>query len=86
MAEGGWASIGTSVDAVQAAHANPGAGAQQALYALADDGTEAPVHLARHCPPYERDMVAEHKGMNINEQKFTSVIEDAMDALQRNDI
>jgi hypothetical protein len=31
-------------------------------------------------------MVAEHKGMNINEQKFTSVVDGAMDALQRDDI
>lgn len=33
-----------------------------------------------------KDMVATHKGMNINEQEFMSVIDDAMDALQKNDI
>ena len=33
-----------------------------------------------------KDMVATHKGMNINEQEFMSVIDDAMDALKKNDI
>jgi hemoglobin len=33
-----------------------------------------------------KDMVATHKGMNINEQEFMSVIDDAMDALQKNGI
>lgn len=33
-----------------------------------------------------RDMVATHKGMNISEQEFMSVIDDAMDALQKNGI
>jgi hemoglobin len=31
-------------------------------------------------------MVATHKGMNINEQEFMTVIDDAMDALQKNGI
>jgi hemoglobin len=33
-----------------------------------------------------QDMVATHKGMNINEQEFMSVIDDVMDALQKNAI
>ena len=33
-----------------------------------------------------KDMLATHKGMNINEQEFMTVIDDAMDALQRNGI
>ena len=33
-----------------------------------------------------QDMVATHKGMNISEQEFMSVIDDAMDALQKNAI
>lgn len=33
-----------------------------------------------------KDMVATHKGMNINEQEFMAVIDDAMDALQKNGI
>ena len=33
-----------------------------------------------------QDMVATHKGMNINEQEFMTVIDDAMDALQKNGI
>ena len=33
-----------------------------------------------------QDMVATHKGMNINEQEFVTVIDDAMDALQKNAI
>ena len=33
-----------------------------------------------------KDMVATHKGMNINEQEFMTVIDDAMDALKKNDI
>ena len=33
-----------------------------------------------------QDMVATHKGMNISEQEFMSVIDDAMDALQKNSI
>lgn len=33
-----------------------------------------------------KDMLATHKGMNINEQEFMSVIDDAMDALQKNGI
>ena len=32
------------------------------------------------------DMVATHRGMNISEQEFMSVIDDAMDALQKNAI
>jgi hypothetical protein len=31
-------------------------------------------------------MLATHKGMNISEQEFMSVIDDAMDALQKNGI
>ena len=31
-------------------------------------------------------MVATHKGMNINGQEFMTVIDDAMDALQKNAI
>ena len=31
-----------------------------------------------------QDMVATHKGKNINEQEFMTVIDDAMDALQKN--
>ena len=33
-----------------------------------------------------QDMVATHRGMNISEQEFMSVIDDAMDALQKNAI
>ena len=33
-----------------------------------------------------QDMVATHKGMNISEQEFMSVIDDVMDALQKNAI
>jgi hemoglobin len=33
-----------------------------------------------------KDMLATHKGMNINEQEFMSVIDDAMDALEKNGI
>jgi len=33
-----------------------------------------------------QDMVATHKGMNISEQEFMSVIDDAMDAMQKNGI
>jgi hemoglobin len=33
-----------------------------------------------------QDMLATHKGMNISEQEFMSVIDDAMDALQKNAI
>lgn len=33
-----------------------------------------------------QDMVTTHKGMNISEQEFMSVIDDAMDALQKNAI
>ncbi len=33
-----------------------------------------------------QDMVATHKGMNISEQEFMSVIDDAMDALEKNAI
>ena len=33
-----------------------------------------------------KDMLATHKGMNISEQEFMSVIDDAMDALQKNQI
>ena len=33
-----------------------------------------------------QDMVATHKGMNISEQEFMAVIDDAMDALQKNAI
>jgi two-component system sensor histidine kinase RegB len=33
-----------------------------------------------------KDMLATHKGMNINEQEFMTVIDDAMDALQKNGI
>lgn len=33
-----------------------------------------------------KDMVATHKGMNINEQEFMAAIEDVMDALQKNGI
>ena len=33
-----------------------------------------------------RDMPTAHKGMNINEQEFMSVIDDAMDALEKNGI
>jgi hemoglobin len=33
-----------------------------------------------------QDMLATHKGMNINEQEFMTVIDDAMDALQKNGI
>ena len=33
-----------------------------------------------------KDMIATHKGMNINEQEFMTVIDDAMDALQKNGI
>jgi hemoglobin len=33
-----------------------------------------------------KDMLATHKGMNISEQEFMSVIDDAMDALQKNGI
>ena len=32
------------------------------------------------------DMLATHKGMNISEQEFMAVIDDAMDALEKNDI
>lgn len=33
-----------------------------------------------------KDMLATHKGMNINEQEFMAVLDDAMDALQKNGI
>lgn len=33
-----------------------------------------------------QDMLATHKGMNINEQEFMAVIDDAMDALEKNGI
>jgi len=33
-----------------------------------------------------KDMLATHKGMNISEQEFMTVIDDAMDALQKNGI
>ena len=33
-----------------------------------------------------KDMLATHKGMNISEQEFMAVIDDAMDALQKNGI
>jgi len=33
-----------------------------------------------------QDMLATHKGMNINEQEFMAVIDDAMDALEKNAI
>jgi len=33
-----------------------------------------------------KDMIATHKGMNINEQEFMTVIDDAMDALKKNGI
>ena len=33
-----------------------------------------------------QDMLATHRGMNISEQEFMSVIDDAMDALQKNAI
>ena len=33
-----------------------------------------------------QDMVATHKGMNINGQEFMTVIDDAMNALQKNAI
>ena len=33
-----------------------------------------------------QDMLATHKGMNINEQEFMTVIDDAMDALEKNGI
>ncbi len=33
-----------------------------------------------------KDMLATHKGMNISEQEFMAVIDDAMDALEKNDI
>lgn len=37
--------------------------------------------------PYTgRDMISSHKGMNISEQEFMTVIDDAMDALQKNGI
>ena len=32
------------------------------------------------------DMVATHRGMNISEQEFMSVIDDAMDAMHKNGI
>ncbi len=33
-----------------------------------------------------RDMLATHRGMNISEQEFVSVVDDAMAALESNDI
>ncbi len=33
-----------------------------------------------------RDMLATHKGMNVSEQEFVAVIDDAMSALENNDI
>ena len=33
-----------------------------------------------------QDMVSTHRGMNISEQEFISVIDDAMAALEKNDI
>jgi hemoglobin len=33
-----------------------------------------------------KDMMATHKGMNINEQEFMAAIDDVMDALQKNNI
>lgn len=33
-----------------------------------------------------KDMVSTHKGMNISEQEFVAVIDDAMAALEKNDI
>ncbi len=33
-----------------------------------------------------KDMLATHKGMNISEQEFMAVIDDAMDALEKNAI
>lgn len=33
-----------------------------------------------------QDMVTTHKGMNINEQEFMAIIDDAMDALQKHGI
>lgn len=33
-----------------------------------------------------KDMVATHKGMNVNEQEFVAVIDDAMAALETHDI
>jgi hemoglobin len=33
-----------------------------------------------------KDMLATHKGMNINEQEFVAVIDDAMAALETNEI
>lgn len=43
-------------------------------------GTGGPEHYTG------KDMIATHKGMNISEQEFMSVIDDAMDALQKNGI
>jgi hemoglobin len=33
-----------------------------------------------------RDMVSTHKGMNISEQEFIAVIDDIMDAMDKNDL
>lgn len=33
-----------------------------------------------------QDMITTHKGMNINEQEFVAVLDDAMDALETNGI
>ncbi len=33
-----------------------------------------------------QDMVATHKGMNVNEQEFVAVIDDAMAALEKNQV
>jgi hemoglobin len=33
-----------------------------------------------------QDMLATHRGMNVSEQEFVSVVDDAMDALQQCDI